>query len=169
MRTNRANRARSATSSRDESAMAVLRDFRVIYGSVRHHFRKVERLCGFSGSQLWILQVVDRHDGIGVSELANELGIHQSTCSQLVEKLVKSRHLAKNRLTDDQRRVGLAITTKGKQKMACAPGPAQGVLPHALGELSSARLKALHRSLQQVIGQLDLEVKQAAGTPLAAL
>lgn len=169
MRANRAKQTRSATSGRDESAMTVLRDFRVIYGSVRHHFRNVERLCGFSGSQLWILQVVDRHTGIGVSELAHELGVHQSTCSQLVEKLVKGRYLAKNRLTDDQRRVGLAITSKGKQKMACVPGPAQGVLPHALGELSIVRLKALHRSLQHVICHLDLEVKEAASKPLASL
>ena len=77
--------------------MAVLRSFRVIFGSVRQHFREVEKTCGVSGSQLWILQEVSRNGGIGVSDLASRLAIHQSTCSQLVDKLVRSGHIVKRR------------------------------------------------------------------------
>jgi MarR family transcriptional regulator, organic hydroperoxide resistance regulator len=149
--------------------MAVLRSFRVIFGSVRQHFREVERRCGVSGSQLWILREICHTPGIGVSELAGRLAIHQSTCSQLVEKLVRSGHVTKRRSSDDQRRVGLTVSRKGQRTVECAPGPAEGLLPEALGELSTHSLIALERSLQQVIRRLDLEVEEAADQPLADL
>src|SRR5687768_16939394 len=62
--------------------VAVLKSFRVIYGSVRQHFRQVQQVCGVSGSQLWILSEVLHAEGIGISDLASKLSIHQSTCSQ---------------------------------------------------------------------------------------
>lgn len=160
-------RSRSRASDHDERAIAVLKSFRVIYGSVRQYFREVEKQCGVSGSQLWILQEVKQHPGIGVSDLADKLAIHQSTGSQLVEKLVRKRHLEKVRLTEDQRRVGLTLTRTGKQVVASAPGPAQGLLPEALGELSSATLDSLHRSLTAVIRHLDLKSDDAAARHLS--
>lgn len=149
--------------------MAALRSFRVIYGSVRQYFRSVEQLCGVSGSQLWILQEVGRNAGIGISELAERLSIHQSTCSLLVEKLVKARHLTRSRIRLDQRRVGLKLTRKGRATVACAPGPAAGVLPQALEKLSGATLKTLNRTLLRVIESLELDVAEAASRPLSEL
>jgi DNA-binding MarR family transcriptional regulator len=148
--------------------MAALRSFRAIYGSVRHYFRSVEQSCGVSGSQLWILQEVGRDAGIGVSELAGRLGIHQSTCSLLVEKLAKARHLTRSRIQRDQRRVGLKLTRKGRATLACAPGPAAGVLPRAIEKLSDATLRSLNRSLLRVVERLEVDVR-SAHRPLSEL
>ena len=106
--------------------LAVLKSFRIIYGAVRQHFRQVRRTCGISGSQLWILHELLRTNGIGVSELATKLGIHQSTCSQHVEKLVRAGYLKKMRLSDDQRRVELIVTAKGQRCAATARTTAVG-------------------------------------------
>ena len=157
----------SATHSKQQKIVSVLRDFRVIFGSVRQHFRQIERVCGVSGSQLWILQEIKRSPGIGVSDLADLLAIHQSTCSQLVEKLVGSRHVTKSRSRDDQRRVGLQLTAKGKATLECAPGPTQGLLPEAISELSPSNLESLHRSLRGLILKLDISIDDAADRPLA--
>lgn len=159
----------SATHLRQQKLVRVLRDFRIIYGSVRHHYKQVERLCGVSGSQLWMLREIKRMPGIGVSELAQELAIHQSTCSQLVDKLVRSGHVTKKRSQDDQRRVGLQITKQGNKTLSCAPGPTQGLLPEAVSELSPTALDALHRSLRAVISKLDITIQEAADKPLADL
>ena len=160
-------RGSSAKAAKQQKVVSVLRDFRVIFGSVRQHFREVERRCGVSGSQLWILQEIKRAPAIGVSDLADLLAIHQSTCSQLVEKLVRSRHVIKSRSRDDQRRVGLQLTAKGKSTLQCAPGPTQGLLPEAISELSAANLESLHRSLRLLISKLDIDVEGAADQPLA--
>ena len=110
--------------SRHPLAIDALKKFRVIYGCVRHHFREVEKKCGVSGSQLWILQEVAGTPGIGVSDLADRLSIHQSTCSQLVEKLVLRGLLFKERSKEDQRRVGLTLAPSAGKLIAGAPGPA---------------------------------------------
>jgi DNA-binding MarR family transcriptional regulator len=160
---------RVGRNGRNGQAMAALRSFRVIYGSVRQHFRSVERRCGVSGSQLWILQEVARAPGIGISDLAARISIHQSTCSLLVEKLVKAKLVARTRISSDQRRVGLKLTRRGQRTVSGAPGPAEGVLPQALEELSNESLKALNRSLRLVIDRLDLHVDGAADRPLSDL
>jgi DNA-binding MarR family transcriptional regulator len=149
--------------------MAVLKSFRVIYGAVRQHFREVRQSCGISGSQLWIMQELARGAALGVSELAVKLSIHQSTCSLHVEKLVRAGLVKKRRLSRDQRRVELSITALGRRTMIRAPGPAEGVLPEAIAELSPAALRGLQKGLRQIIAALDIKDETAAERPLADL
>ncbi|MDD5058835.1 MAG: MarR family winged helix-turn-helix transcriptional regulator [Sideroxydans sp.] len=158
-------------SSRDKKQLShqVLKKFRVIYGSVRQHFREVEKTCGVSGSQLWVMQEAANTPGIGVSELAERLSIHQSTCSQLVEKLVERKLIIKERSKEDQRRVGLRLTEKAAQLIAKAPGPAEGVLPEALASLSAHAIEALNLSLESVIEELKIRDDKMADKPLADL
>lgn len=149
--------------------LQVLKKFRVIFGSVRHHFREIERTCGVSGSQLWIMQEILHAPGIGVSDLAERLSIHQSTCSQLVDKLASSGLIVKERSKEDQRRVGLRLSEDAAKLMQKAPGPAEGVLPDALRALPPDALTALDASLEQVIGNLQIKDSNMAGKPLADL
>jgi MarR family transcriptional regulator, organic hydroperoxide resistance regulator len=149
--------------------MLVLRQFRLIYGSVRQHFRDVEKQCGISGSQLWLLREVATIPGTGVSRLAERLSIHQSTCSLLVEKLVGAGLVSKTRSADDQRRVGLEVTPTGKQLLKHAPGPAEGILPDALKRLPADSLETLNANLSQLIGHLTMQNENDAEKPLADL
>lgn len=149
--------------------LQVLKKFRLIYGSVRQHFRQVEQTCGVSGSQLWILKETIRTPGVGVSELAERLSIHQSTCSQHVDKLVRRGYMKKQRAKEDQRRVGLVPSKKAVEILEAAPGPAEGILPDALRELPEASLRRLDRALTQLIGQLRLHDDKYADNPLADL
>lgn len=149
--------------------ISVLKKFRLIFGSVRQHFREVEAACGVSGSQLWILQEVANTPGVGISEVAQRLSIHQSTCSQLVEKLVCREYLIKERSQEDQRRVGLYLTKTAKAALSKAPGPAAGVLPEALAALPSDVLRSLDVSLETLIGQLQVHDAEFADKPLADL
>lgn len=158
-----------ANGRQNHQAMIVLKQFRLIYGSVRQHFLHIEKICGISGSQLWILQEVQKTPDIGVSELGQRLSIHQSTCSQLVEKLVRRRLVRKTRSNNDQRRVGLTITKQGEKTIDCAPGPAQGLLPKALLALPRAQLMSLERNLNKVIAELPIKDAKAAQRPLADL
>ncbi len=147
--------------------LEVLRKFRLIYGSVKQHFREVEKACGISGSQLWILRDIAASPGTGVSRLAERLSIHQSTCSLLVEKLVGAGLVSKTRSTADQRRVGLEITKAGKQLLKVAPGPAEGMLPDALRQLPEVALKTLQVNLDQLISHLTTRNETDAEKPLA--
>lgn len=155
--------------SKNQLSLHVLKKFRIIFGSVRQHFREVEETCGVTGSQLWILQEVAKTPDIGVSELAERLSIHQSTCSQLVEKLVAHGLIIKERSKEDQRRVGLCLTGEASKILKKAPGPAEGILPEALQALPESALIALDKSLIEVIEQLSTKDDRLADRPLADL
>jgi len=147
----------------------VLKQFRLIYGSVRHHFRQIEATCKVSGSQLWMLHELQQAPGIGVSDLAHRLSIHQTTCSQLIEKLVARGYVVKTRSEEDQRRVGLTITKSAAQVLKEAPGPAEGLIPEALMGLSESTLESLMANLGELIEGLHLQDHQAADRPLSDL
>lgn len=143
-------------SKKDQLSLQVLKKFRIIYGSIRQQFRDIEQSCGVTGSQLWILQEVEKTPGVGVSVLAERLSIHQSTCSLLVEKLVTRGLINKQRSKEDQRRVGLCITEDATLLLKNAPGPAEGILPEALQALPELALLSLDSALLEVIGQLHV-------------
>ncbi len=155
--------------SDDKHSLQVLKKFRIIYGSVRQHFREVEQTCGVSGSQLWIMQEVAHKPGIGVSELAERLSIHQSTCSLLVEKLVVRELLVKLKGEQDKRRVGLHVTKVAARLIKNAPGPAEGILPKALASLSGEELQSLDQALEQVIKSLQVDGETLAERLLSDL
>ena len=152
---------------RSQLALDVLQQFRVIYGSMRQHFRDVESRCGLPGSHMWVLQEVQQEQGVGITELAARLGIHQSTCSLLVEKLVEGRYVSKVRQKSDRRRIGLRLCPSGLKALARLPGPAEGILPAALSALPEVALKTLHINLQELVRNLSHKNDSFASKPLA--
>jgi MarR family transcriptional regulator, organic hydroperoxide resistance regulator len=154
---------------KNQLSLQVLKKFRVIYGSVRQHFREVERTCGVTGSQLWVMQEIANTPGIGVSELATRLSIHQSTCSQLVEKLATSKLITKKRSKEDQRRVGLWLSEEAIKLIKRAPDPTEGVLPKALRNLPTETIQILDSAMEQVIEQLQITDESLAEKPLSEL
>jgi DNA-binding MarR family transcriptional regulator len=149
--------------------LEILQQFRLIFGSMRQYFRLVEERCGIPGSQMWVLQEVQRTPEIGIGELAGRLGVHQSTCSLLVDKLVALGCLVKKRQREDQRRVGLCLAPRGLAALAALPGPAEGILPEALSALPPVVLKTLHINLDELIAHLPGKDESCAGTPLAEM
>ena len=155
------------TRSSENLSLEVLQQFRVIFGTMRRHFREVEERCGLPGSQMWLLQEVQRSPGIGVSDLASRLGVHQSTGSLLVDKLVSRRFLRKERKASDLRCVGLHLGEEAERVLALLPGPAEGVLSEALSRIPAVALKTLNVNLDELISSLRDKDEVFAVTPLA--
>ena len=139
------------------SSTRVLRQFRVVFNAVKTHFRQVEREAGVGGAQLWALSVIDRRPGIGVTELARELDIHQSTASNLIKGLVERGLVATSREGIDRRSVSLRIQPDGAEVLRSAPLPFAGVLPDALSALDAATLERLEHDLGKVIALLEAD------------
>lgn len=150
-------------------SIQVLKKFRVIYGSVRQHFREVEQDSGLTGAQLWLLQEVSLCAGIGVTELAERLSIHQSTCSQLVEKMVTRNLIIRDFNQKDRRRVGLRINKELVQMLLENYRPAEGVLHDALAALTADETLLLETELDKVIEQLKIRDDRLADKPFSHL
>ena len=150
-------------------ANASLQHFRVIFSSVKKHLSDTESACGISSSQLWVLYELYKVPDLKVSELANNLAIHQSTASNLVEKLVKKQLIAKKRETSDQRVVRLSLTEQGLAIIKNAPPSPRGVLKEALDRLDVDALTGLTQSLEKLTLQINSKDLGAGLIPLGDL
>ncbi|WP_342116376.1 MarR family winged helix-turn-helix transcriptional regulator [Pseudoduganella sp. OTU4001] len=151
-----------------EPSVRVLRQFRILFNAVRTHFREVERTAGIGGAQLWALSVISQRPGIGVSELARALDIHQTTASNLVKALVEQTLIAAKPSETDRRAVALNATVQGKRILKSAPTPFSGVLPAALQKMTPKQLARLEKDLGALITEVAPKAN-AARTPLADL
>jgi MarR family transcriptional regulator, organic hydroperoxide resistance regulator len=144
----------------------VLKNFRIIFKSVQRHSAIVEAQCGLSGSQLWAMWELLMSPGLKVSDLSKVMSIHQSTASNLLDKLEKRELVKRERRGPDQRVVRLFLTPEGLKTINQAPRPAQGVLNHTLLRLPDKALESLESGLTEIVNNMNLKDESAALKPL---
>ena len=145
--------------------MRVLRRFRLVFNTVKTHFQQVEKKAGIGGAQLWALSLIEARPGLGTSELARAMDVHQSTASNLVRALVAQGFVQADKAGTDRRAVQLTLRPQGRSVLRKAPGPLTGVLPQALAALDAQTLERLDADLAQLIAVLDGD-ERAANIPL---
>ncbi|MBI1173749.1 MAG: MarR family transcriptional regulator [Sideroxydans sp.] len=155
------------TQQQNAQAAQVLKQFRVIFRSVKKHFQYVEKRCQISGSQLWALALIAEIPGIRVTELAEGLSIHQSTASNLVDLLVQKKLIRRKRAANDNRIVKLYVTETGEAIIEKAPKPLRGILPDALAQLPPETLAQLNQCLTDLLQSMNSRDEEASGIPLA--
>ena len=152
----------------DENASQVLRRFRVVFNAVRTHFRLKEKETGLGGAQAWALSLIRDTPGIGVSDVAQNMDIHQSTASNLVKVLMKKELITMAKSSGDRRAVELKVTPEGRKVLRKIPGPFEGVLPEALRKLDAQTLARLNSDLEKLAKVLQAD-ENAGSIPLAHL
>lgn len=140
------------------SPLSVLQRFRVLIRTAQRHSQWIERQSGVTGSQLWALQELAEAQGLRVGELAGRMALHQSTASNMIDKLESAGLIRKERTSADQRVVRLYLTEAGSELLARSPSPARGVLPEALRLLDEDALLRLQRELDVLLRRIkDLD------------
>lgn len=147
--------------------LEVLKQFRVIFKSVRKHFSLIEEQAGVSGAQLWALHAIASSPGLRVTELARAMSVHQSTASNLVEKLVELSYVRREKSLEDSRAILLFVTPQGAEQLSQAPGPVRGILPDALEKLPDEVLVELNRNLSLLLAQMSDQNLSDGSTPLS--
>lgn len=153
----------------DEVARDVVKKFRVLFGTAKQHYRQVEARCGLGGAQLWALTEVARTPGINVREIAAAMLVHQSTASNLVDRIETLGLISKRRAKEDKRVVRLFVTVKGRNVLSRAPEPTVGVLPDALQQLPANVLESLNANMGLLIAKMSRKNSSAAAKTLADL
>jgi DNA-binding MarR family transcriptional regulator len=137
--------------SRFDRYQIILKDLRILFRASQAHAKWVEKECGLSSAQLWMMWELFNSPGLTVSGLAKLLSIHASTCSNLLDKLQDKGLVGRNRSGKDQRVVHLLLTDKGVKLLAKAPRPAQGVLADVLQRLPDEILNYLEVGLMEFV------------------
>ena len=144
----------------------VLKHFREIFIQAKSELKDNVKKTGLSGAQLWIMQQVYNFNGISNAELAKNLTIHVSTCSLLVNKLIKKNLIEKTRDPKDERKIVLTLSPKGKQLMAKAPKSPEGAIPSTLKKLNIEELEELNTVLTKFAKKMKVLNKIYKDIPL---
>lgn len=156
------------THSDSKSALETLSLFRIVFKSANRHFHEVEKKAGIGGASLWALAEIVESGNLTVSGLAKAMAVHQSTASNLMDKLETSGYVLRTRSTEDRRVVYLEITPKGQAALQKAPPPYRGILPHALMKLDPTILEQLNQNLNILVSSLDHTQDSAGYEPLGS-
>lgn len=165
---NRRSAQISDSKNETDPSARVLRQFRLIFSSIRRHFQNIEKVAGVGGAQIWALSLIAQTPGLAVTQLSQAMDIHQSTASNLVRALLKAGFIHSEKSVHDKRVVELYTLPEGLKLLKKVPGPYTGVLPMALGELAPETLSNLERDLDALIKKLDVD-EASAQTPMALM
>jgi DNA-binding MarR family transcriptional regulator len=137
------------------SHIETLKKLRIVIRAAQRHSLWIEKQCGISGAQLWMMQELHDQPGLRVGELASKLSIHQTTASNLLDSLQKRGYVVKARDSGDQRVVNLNLSEKGEKALMNAPTPTRGLLPEAIRKLNDDDLHQLDKGLQGLLNCID--------------
>jgi DNA-binding MarR family transcriptional regulator len=139
--------------------LAVLVQFRDVVRAMRNHYRLVERATGISGACVWAMSELESAPGLRISELAARLAIHQSTASNLVERLAAAG-LVQRRADADRRVTHVHLTRRGRLALSRAPSQRRGVLQQGLSQLPLPVLLRLHKDIDRLLAEIgSVEVR----------
>lgn len=144
----------------------ILKQMRVVVRAAQQHSAWIEKQCGVTGAQLWLMQELEEAGGLRVGELARRLAIHQTTTSNLLDSLVKRELVEKSRDPDDQRAVIVSLSAAGSALLVRAPKPARGLLPEALMHMTPQAMQQLSGGLQSLIDCIETADEEFAMLPL---
>jgi DNA-binding MarR family transcriptional regulator len=159
-------RSHDNPSDTQDLALETLKLFRVIFKSANRHFHEIEKVAGVGGASLWALAEIAENEKLTVTGLAKTMSVHQSTASNLMEKLEADQYVVRTRSTEDRRVVHLSLSERGKAVLAKAPPPYRGILPDALMKLDGNSLEALNSLLMELTDRMQRKHDRGAFEPL---
>src|SRR5471030_1999964 len=151
--------ARVKTSSASSDARSVLDSIRRIVRALRVSSRAAEKNVGLSGAQVFILQQLAHAETLSVNDVAARTFTHQSTVSEVVQRLVDKKLVERRQSKQDGRRAELSLTAAGAahlKKLSGGQGAKSGELFQlrliaALGKMTAPRRAQLSALLQELV------------------
>jgi DNA-binding MarR family transcriptional regulator len=151
------------------NVLNTLKKFRIIIGAVRQHSRDLEKACGISGAQVWMLATIADTPDITVSQLSQAVSVHVSTASNLLDKMARAGLVERLRSEEDRRVVRLRLTDAGKETISRAPRPLTGLIVDALEKMPVDALSRLDGDLATLVHNMNLVDHDDANEPLSNL
>lgn len=103
-----------------------------------------------STTQLFILDMLDKHPHSSLHEVAKLVNLSPSTTSEVVEKMVQAGYLKREQSQKSRRTLELSLTTQGKQTLTNTYSDYIQDFD-VLGELEESRLVDFYETQQAII------------------
>lgn len=152
IRTEDAAARTSASAVKADDAAEVVNSLRRLFKAIHEYSKAILGRTGLTGPQLWALTVLAREPALSLGELSERIFAHPSTVSGIVDRLEERGAVRRAVDREDRRGIRLSLTPLGRRILEKAPPPVQMGLRQALEGMPAIRLRALRRSLDEIVG-----------------
>jgi DNA-binding MarR family transcriptional regulator len=132
----------------------LVEDLLTLWRQLRNLSNPVPR-AEMTPEQYWLLRLLHRSGSLSVSELANELGIAISSATVSCKRLEKAGLLTRERQSDDERVVRVALTEQGLAQIDAWRQRKREVLTRWLSVLDAQEQKTLQSLIERVLEAAD--------------
>lgn len=147
-------------------AHEVLRSIRQIVRRISEHSRRLSSEAGLTVPQLMCLKAIgeleDGREDITVRLVGSQVHLSAATVSRIIDRLVRSGLVTRDRSAQDRRKVCLSLTPAGLEKYQTLPAPLQEEFVERLMDLTEDERVALLDSLRRITTLMDATELDAA-------
>jgi DNA-binding MarR family transcriptional regulator len=140
----------------EEKAMTtdrLVEDVLTLYHLIRRTSHPVQR-GEITPEQYWLLRLLRRSGPMSIGQLADALGITGSSVTTGCKRLERAGLVQRERQSDDERMVLVALTPQGQQKIEAWQQERRAFLARLLAPLSPQEQDTLAALLERVLGTL---------------
>ena len=113
---------------------------------------------GLTYPQLLVMMVLWEEDGVGVAQIGERLRLDSGTLTPLLKRLESAELLRRERDTEDERRLVVSLTSKGR-RLGPKAGRAQRELICRFGDVAS--VADLRDALKDLLAKIDAQASEA--------
>ncbi|MGB0834079.1 MAG: MarR family winged helix-turn-helix transcriptional regulator [Psychrobium sp.] len=140
----------------------LLTSIRKVIRAIDLHSKHLNKSSGLTGPQLLIMQEIARVKGVTASQVAKQINLSAATVTNIVDRLEKRELVNRVRSTEDKRRVGLFLTSDGRNLLIDAPQPLQEHFIQKFCGLEEWEKSLLLSSMQRIATMMDASDIDAA-------
>ena len=117
--------------------------------------RELAKTAGMTAVQFRVLQVVAETGQCTAKEISQRMRVSQATVTSLVDKLVRSGTVVREKSIIDRRQTNIVITETGRRTIADAPDPLQQRYVRKFQALEDWEQAMIVAALERVATMLD--------------
>jgi DNA-binding MarR family transcriptional regulator len=129
----------------------IVNSIRLLQGISRRQSSEFIRKYRITGPQLGALRLISLSPGISMRRLSEQLYLHTSTVSGIVDRLEKRGYVARLRGEVDRRKVNLHVTSKGKRVINQTPLAGMGLLIFTIDKLPERQLQDILKTFRLLL------------------
>lgn len=119
--------------------------------------RRMLRELGVTGPQRLVLRVIGQSPGTSPRELADTLGLHPSTLTGVLVRLVRDRLIERREDPDDHRRAQIWLSDEGRRIDRVQRGTVEAAVRRALARADRKTIEETERMLGLLTEELERE------------
>ena len=140
--------------------------------AVMQRFRPHLNANGLTDQQWRIVRALNEVETLDIAALGRACCLHTASLSRILPNLEAEGFVARKANTQDQRRVSVSLTAKGRKLFETVAPQSEAIYAQLAQEIGAQRIEQIYRLLDDVIGILDKprpKVKSAAARSRAAV